>query len=336
MPAPPRKLIFALPASQKDSADQYRDAFNDMFEADVDPAGFHCKSAKIHLGSAILSHASMAGQVFRRTRPLTRKNDVDSIQIICDAAGTWSGDYDGKSASGRPGTVRFVDLSRPFVNNTTSFETFGLIIPRKALGKEVANLDLHGLVLPETSASTWLLAAHIRTVWKAADTLTPAEALIAAEAAGILASGAINGMISVTSDTMKPIERTLFSVARDYIDAHLADLTLTPAKICQHLGVSARTLYRIFEEAGGVSSYIQSRRLDTSYHAISCAENGKVPLAEIAYAHGFQSNAHFSRAFAARFGMPPGELRRQGIAGTAKPAPNPTFGSVFVDWCRNL
>jgi AraC-like DNA-binding protein len=122
-------------------------------------------------------------------------------------------------------------------------------------------------------------------------------------------------------------------MACDYIHARLGDGALTPRAISLHLGISTRTLYRLFEPMGGVAAFIQNKRLERAHDAIVRRGRG-VSLAEIGYAHGFSSASHFSRAFRAHFGFPPGEA-----CDVEKPAHRSssmsTFSSTIVDWCKD-
>lgn len=95
---------------------------------------------------------------------------------------------------------------------------------------------------------------------------------------------------------------------RKYIDSHLGDQTLLPAQICNLFNLSRATLYRMFEDDGGVRRFIQDRRL---YSAIwDLAEGGtqRGRLTRVSEKWGFSSNANFNRAVKAAFGMPPGAL----------------------------
>lgn len=38
------------------------------------------------------------------------------------------------------------------------------------------------------------------------------------------------------------------------------------------------------------------------------------PISDIAFAHGFQSQSHFSRAFRQKFGCSPNQLRKAGLS----------------------
>ena len=83
--------------------------------------------------------------------------------------------------------------------------------------------------------------------------------------------------------------------------------------------MSRATLYRLFEPLGGVSSYIQERRLARAYAALIHPAHRHRPIYDIAFDCGFASEAHFSRAFRLFFGLPPSELRAMGTAANHLP-----------------
>ena len=86
---------------------------------------------------------------------------------------------------------------------------------------------------------------------------------------------------------------------------------LTPELIAHEVGISMRSLYRIFAKHDLViAQYIRNRRLDF------CAESLRNPsmdqkVSSLGYAWGFSDSSYFSTAFKARFGVTPGEYRRQ-------------------------
>ncbi|MEE2929174.1 MAG: hypothetical protein VX599_00510, partial [Pseudomonadota bacterium] len=62
---------------------------------------------------------------------------------------------------------------------------------------------------------------------------------------------------------------------RKYIESHLGDQTLLPAQICNLFNLSRATLYRMFEDDGGVRRFIQDRRLHSAIWDL--AEGGHAP-----------------------------------------------------------
>ncbi|WP_099064900.1 transcriptional regulator FeaR [Serratia sp. BW106] len=96
-----------------------------------------------------------------------------------------------------------------------------------------------------------------------------------------------------------------------FIDTHIQSPQLRPEWIAGELGVSVRSLYRMFARQGlVVAQYIKHRRLDLCAQALRSAPE-RQKLATIGYDWGFSDHSHFSTAFKSRFGVSPSEYRKQ-------------------------
>ncbi|CAI1523820.1 Transcriptional activator feaR [Serratia proteamaculans] len=102
-----------------------------------------------------------------------------------------------------------------------------------------------------------------------------------------------------------------FSRTLVFIDTHIQSPQLRPEWIAGELGVSVRSLYRMFARQGlVVAQYIKHRRLDLCAQALRSAPE-RQKLATIGYDWGFSDHSHFSTAFKSRFGVSPSEYRKQ-------------------------
>lgn len=114
--------------------------------------------------------------------------------------------------------------------------------------------------------------------------------------------------------------------AVDYIERNLTSRTLTPASVADAVHVSRSTLYRMFEASGGVNRYIVRARLDRAWRDLSGPGRAR-RVSEVAFGLGFQSDAHFCRAFRRAFGVTPGHVN--GVAHTANERANrPGSGGI--------
>ncbi|MGE3284632.1 MAG: helix-turn-helix domain-containing protein [Pseudonocardia sp.] len=95
-----------------------------------------------------------------------------------------------------------------------------------------------------------------------------------------------------------------------YVAAHLADPALGPETIARAHFVSTRQLHRLFAARGvTVSRHIRAQRLERC--RADLAAGADVGVAEVARRWGFGDAASFSRAYRARFGVPPSTDRRR-------------------------
>lgn len=100
--------------------------------------------------------------------------------------------------------------------------------------------------------------------------------------------------------------------AKHYIQEHLDDPALGCEQMALATGVSSRHLARLFAEEGSTPGrYLLEKRLERAHQLLVSAQGARLAIAEIAYRHGFSSQAHFARAFKERFALTPSEARAQ-------------------------
>lgn len=98
--------------------------------------------------------------------------------------------------------------------------------------------------------------------------------------------------------------------AKQCIRDQLADPTLSCERVAVQTGISARHLARLFAlEDTQPRRFIQEKRLQLAHALLSSQQVRGLDVGEVAYRHGFTSQAHFSRAFKARYGQTPSEVR---------------------------
>lgn len=98
--------------------------------------------------------------------------------------------------------------------------------------------------------------------------------------------------------------------AIEIMEAHLENPIPIP-EICTRADISQRQLIRLFRDYVKTSPqlYYRDIRLDRARGLVTQTE---LPMAQVALASGFASQVHFSRAYRARFGMPPSRDRIEG------------------------
>ncbi|WP_297511175.1 helix-turn-helix domain-containing protein [uncultured Caulobacter sp.] len=315
----PRRDLWVLDAREHaDAAEQYRRSCAHLFDITLlsPEATFHNSMDGYNLGGVVFGLCEGAPQRFDRRLSHVAADASDTVMAVLELRPTgWTADYDGRAASGAMGEIRLVDMARPFsLTIEQPFESLYFVIPRAQLDPQVAGVDFHGRVVAEAAGPGRLLGSHLRTLWEAIGSLTTTDATLAARAGVALMSAVILAHGEPAATDPRPIEKMLLAEGQRYVDQHLDDPDLSPETVRQHLGVSRSLLYKVFEARGGVSAFIQARRLDQTFDVILQDRTEQHTLAEIGYRHGFRSDAHFSRAFRARFGVTPGRLRKLGEA----------------------
>jgi AraC-like DNA-binding protein len=312
-PPPPSRIEFHLSAAQGAAAfDTWHGALRDLF--DVKLVGEHAASAfrgdvtGFHLGDSLTFDNASVAQRLVRTPALARRSAVDHVMIQYQTSGHLRGDYDGRSIELRAGDIGFVDFARPTASCETDFSRITLIVPRERLPAAFRRRDLHGEVLDGSWAPTRLFGRYLKALWQAAPSLTPAQAAAGIDAAFALAGSAWMPR-RIEPDQQAAIAPALRQMGLSYIDSHFSGPGLTPRAVAAALGLSRSSLYRLFEPDGGVQAAIRVRRLEGCFAALVDQRRQGKAIGAIAFANGFSSEAHFSRAFHLRFGIRARDLR---------------------------
>jgi AraC-like DNA-binding protein len=101
-----------------------------------------------------------------------------------------------------------------------------------------------------------------------------------------------------------------------YIATHYADPQLGPTTLAAHLGMSKRSLQRLFEgEKHSVSQLIQSKRVDQVLLRLRDPRYSATSLDELAVLTGFGSALALRRAVQAATGRTPSALRAEALVG---------------------
>lgn len=311
-----RRDLWILDARERaDAAREYRRACAHLFDITLlsPEETFHNAMEGYNLAGVVLTRCAGVPQRFERKLSHIAADASDSIMAVLELQSDgWRGDYDGRPADSGMGAIRLIDMSRPFDMTTAAYETLHLILSRAALEPQAANLDFHGRVISADSPTGRLLDSHLRATWASAPAMSATDAALAGKAMAVLVSAVILAHGEQPGGEIRPVEKMLLASAQQFVLQHLAEPDLSPEVVRRSLGVSRSLLYKVFEPLGGVSAFIQARRLDQAFDTILDDRTEQQTLAEIGYRLGFSSDAHFSRAFRARFGMTPGRLRRLG------------------------
>ena len=116
-------------------------------------------------------------------------------------------------------------------------------------------------------------------------------------------------------DYIRLIENTI-----EYIEKNLEE-ELTLDSLSEKVFISKYYFHRIFSAVMGCSlkRYINQRRLNRALiYVIETSDT----IADIAYRLQFTSQTSFTRAFKARYGIPPGKVRKKSFQLTPQPVPN--------------
>ncbi|MGV9750568.1 AraC-like ligand-binding domain-containing protein [Nocardia farcinica] len=209
-----------------------------------------------------------------------------------------------------PGSIAIYDFAQPYDLVFDGDSRFLVaLFPKDALGlPDALAADLMAAPLAADDGTAPLVSSYLRSL---------------AENLGLLAgpSGAKVSRVFldlVTTFLGEQLNRRIGSARADlgtltmtilrYIDDHLADPDLDPARLAEAHHISVRYLHKLFEPTGvSVGQWIRQRRLEHARAELT--GRADLAVAEVAHRSGFVDPGYFGRVFKQAYGMTPGQWR---------------------------
>lgn len=99
---------------------------------------------------------------------------------------------------------------------------------------------------------------------------------------------------------------------KGFAQRNLQNPDLNVELIAEAVNLSPRQVHRLFaRESVSLMRWVWIQRLENCHRELRNASTAKRTISDIAYAWGFNDQAHFSRAFRKHFGVSPREVRRR-------------------------
>ncbi|QJR19631.1 helix-turn-helix domain-containing protein [Pelagibacterium halotolerans] len=320
----------AVPAAQQFEA--WR-AFNSMAELEpVTPPmeGFKASSASYHLGRLQMTSFQLAPMNISYTRDIQRKIGLDHWCLSVVTRGPVNYENNDNEVAVSPGHLLLHSYAAPFSGAMTNTHYSSLFFARDDYWDIAEHLERGSHQLVQGPMSH-IVRDFMLSMIARADGLTMADASALNDAFGhLIRAMVINDPASLEA-ARAPIAAAQFDRARRFINANLQWPGLTPDAICANVGVSRRQMFYLFEQHGGVATYVRNRRLAACYSALVRADDGR-NISSVAYEFGFTNLSSFYRQFSARFGFSPSEARAAAQYGR----PPHSDEATFSDWLMRL
>ena len=324
-----------------DAFERYVYGMADFYEvsgvSDVDRLNFYNETRTTVVDSGAIGYGRSVRQTLSRSPATLRRSDVDGLNLSVNRA-AMVGDADGRSIQAAPGAVQLRDLSLPAASRLERVDLVVLIAPRAAVPACLLGRQAHGAVIPPDTPGARLLTAHLCSLDDLAATLTDDEVDAAIQALLLLAAQMTGFGVTLAPSEVAALQRSVRRQARGFIETRLAagEAGITSDAVARAAGVSRASLYRAFDEEGGVTRYIQDRRLHHARRALRQRSGPTPTIADIAYAYGFASSSHFSRQFRARFGYSPSEVEPLSPPRDVSMSDGPIRHDILVQWLKAL
>jgi len=290
----------------------WRGVFAPLFDIREEnpPDRFRAEIDVFDLDTLIVAKIAFDGvqQTGFRSRELIRRSGLDHYAIeLCLENDGYHCEGDNGDAEFGTGSIAVLDLGQTNRLRSRNSTSITLTVPRATLDRCCPGIErLHAVRIG--GGGPRLLADHMLSLYRNLPAMSEAEAGSIGDATIALVGACLAPSMERIEEARGLIDQTMLDRARRHIEARLDDPRLTPTAICIAVGTSRSNLYHLFRHWGGIARYVQERRL-RRIHALLCAPGERRGISDLAYAHGFTSAAHFSRAFRNLFGYSARDVR---------------------------
>ena len=240
--------------------------------------------------------------------------DPDAIKLILQTEGSASIGQSGVQAPVATNALVIYDPRRPYVlTNSTPVRQLLLQMPRQALPQAAverlaapftAHAGQDGMcgILLSLMESTMQEIGHLDEARRSSVGQTMIDLVRT-----MIGEGRPQQLVA------DPLDLLLTRI-KAFIAGNIARPDLTVAMIARRMGCSVRYVYRAFEaERLTPSNYIWDLRLQLAAAKLREAGGHSGEISGIAFALGFSSSAHFSRAFRTRYAVSPSQWRKAAL-----------------------
>lgn len=291
---------------QRDRFDAYRQLYAPG--ADVAAIGddFRVTMTGWRLDRALLYDRRLSGVAHERDDGRVRRDAMEHFTLTLVVAGEFHADGGEGFRRVRPGEVLLMDMTRPARNRAPSAHIVTMSMARERVARLAPSpRRLHGEVLAIEQAG--LLGDHMASLARRGAALTPAMLMpvtrIGVDLLGAALAGAPDREYGAIDVAAARTDRV-----RAHIEERLFEPGFGPAAVMARFALSRATLYRDFQQWGGLAAYIRRRRLEALSERLADRDDHR-SLAQLAAQLGFSTEARQSEAFLARFGLRPGAYR---------------------------
>jgi AraC-like DNA-binding protein len=264
--------------------------------------------------TAVAELHTTAVHVERRAAEIARATGEYAI-LIHQQAGTMIVVQDGREVRLLPGAATIVDTTRPYTFHASApIRQIVLHCPRHRIESRLRSLRAvtAACVVGDTPTGA-LLAGTLATLARERGRFAAEEGAAVGRHALDLVATTLEATPEAGGAVFSRGSAALLARINVYLRDNLADPELDPARLAAAHGISVRHVHRLFHESGDtVAAAIRRARLDRCRADLADPRQRARAITEIALRWGFNDSAHFSRAFKARFGLPPRAIRERG------------------------
>ena len=268
--------------------------------------------ASERLATLELSRVTSTAQRVRRTPAKIARASEDFFLVSIQTEGQGVVAQDGREALLGPGDFALYDSTRPYeLRFDGAFQQFVLMLPGPTLRSALRDTDkLTASTVRGDRGAGHLMIGMIRTLAADIGMLAPESAAAVADSVTQILVAGLSALPAARREAVSQLTAYHRESIRALVRRRWRDPGFGVAGIAAELRLSPSTLHRAWAgEACSLADWLWAQRLDGARRDLCDPAFAARSVSEIAFACGFNDAAHFSRAFRARFGCAPRELR---------------------------
>jgi AraC-like DNA-binding protein len=268
--------------------------------------------ASAEVGTLSLSQVTATAQLVHRTPAKIARANEDYFLVSIQTTGRGLVAQDGREAHLLPGDFALYDSTRPYtLGFDGDFQQYVLMLPGRVLRTELPGTErLTATLVSGQRGAGHLMINMIRTLAADIETLAPESAVAVADSVTQILIAGLSALPAARRAPLSQLHAYHLERIKACVRARLRDPELTVASVAAELRMSPSTLHRTWGgEACSLADWIWAQRLDAAQRDLCDPGEAGRSVSEIAFSWGFSDAAHFSRAFRARFGRTPREVR---------------------------
>lgn len=228
------------------------------------------------------------------------------LHLQCRGHGTYN--QEGTTAQLDPGDAVLCSTGKPYVIELSAHETLIVEFPRALLESKIGAVD-ERLVkrLSGTSPSLRIFHDFLLSLWQQGYREEHHQGW-EDEVTGLFLDMLAMALRGADFEQAKSAEPAMAQRVRAIVEARLQDPQFTVMGIAEACEISVRAVQKVFANMGTTpSAYIQERRLVRAGEKLLAYP--EATITQIAFDHGFNDSAYFTRCFRRRNGVTPREFR---------------------------
>jgi len=286
------------------SLEEWRDLARPFYDVrlNTDPRIFAAEAGFMGAGQLILTKVRFTPLIFFRDPATIKDFDRDYLLLERYQSGLGRGVVNETPTRIDERTLHLVDMSQRYATSTTQVVGSGVLIPHDVIGFDPSRDAPYASVNRSTPRA--------RLLETALDALNASLAEGSLQEVGDLAdafAGLVQRLLLGRRDdgALHSAKASVDLALRDHIESHLNKPDLGASYLCRRFGLSRASLYRRFQEDGGVEHYIAGRRLDRCLLELCASKAARGQVKAVADRWGYSDPGNFSRRFRERFGFAP-------------------------------